>query len=269
MLRSLLIGCGVAILLASQAAAQDGQAAIGTDDWDLDRDANTGSMLASASFSTGHTLAVRCQAQNLAVMLLGPLPDPITGTSDVPIAVELEAASLPGRWLAGGIEKLVTNDVPRMTARRLRGGGRVTITRIPDGEVASPYQLDLPSEHRNLDAVLSACGVPLVDARDELWQPGDNMPPLRWARRPEPSNTFPDNALSNGISGSATASCIIQRAGALSDCRVENETPEGAGFGAATVDAATLARLDIEDDSGWVGRLTFVRLHYRAPGRRH
>ena len=63
-----------------------------------------------------------------------------------------------------------------------------------------------------------------------------------WSRHPMPS--YPAAALEQGsTSGSADLSCTVQADGRVSGCTILNETPVGAGYGAAALAAAADARL--------------------------
>ena len=64
-----------------------------------------------------------------------------------------------------------------------------------------------------------------------------------WTRMPMPLS-YPAAALEQGsTSGSADLSCTVQADGRVSGCTAINETPVGAGYGAAAVEAAAAARL--------------------------
>ncbi|WP_114817771.1 energy transducer TonB [Brevundimonas bullata] len=63
-----------------------------------------------------------------------------------------------------------------------------------------------------------------------------------WSRQVAPE--FPERAQSRGIeSGSAKVNCAVAPNGSLSDCRVVDEDPAGAGFGQAVLRAARSGRL--------------------------
>lgn len=63
-----------------------------------------------------------------------------------------------------------------------------------------------------------------------------------WSRQVAPE--FPERAQSRGIeSGSAKVNCAVAPNGSLSDCRVVDESPAGAGFGQAVLRAARSGRL--------------------------
>lgn len=57
-----------------------------------------------------------------------------------------------------------------------------------------------------------------------------------WASRPsaaQMARAYPTRAAENGVSGSASLSCIVRVDGGLTGCRVTGETPNGQGFGRA------------------------------------
>lgn len=58
----------------------------------------------------------------------------------------------------------------------------------------------------------------------------------RWASQPsaaQMTRAYPDRAITNGISGTASLNCLVSAAGTLSNCSVTSETPRGQGFGRA------------------------------------
>lgn len=59
-----------------------------------------------------------------------------------------------------------------------------------------------------------------------------------WRKKPSAEDivaVFPKDAYRRGISGKASINCVVTVQGALSDCLVLEETPVGAGFGAAAI----------------------------------
>lgn len=82
--------------------------------------------------------------------------------------------------------------------------------------------------------------------------------PPRWLRRVAPE--FPERAVTRGVTrGSARISCTVATNGALEDCRIDQETPEGFGFGASALQAARRSRASPATIGGVprVYRLTF------------
>lgn len=67
-----------------------------------------------------------------------------------------------------------------------------------------------------------------------------------WVVRPSGSqmvDLYPKAALREGKRGYAMLSCIVEESGALSDCRVVEETPAGLGFGEASLQLSKSVRM--------------------------
>lgn len=67
-----------------------------------------------------------------------------------------------------------------------------------------------------------------------------------WLHYPTPGETrkyWPASALQSHMSGRALLSCIVPRPGPPKRCRLQSETPEGAGFGAAALQMSTTFRI--------------------------
>lgn len=69
-----------------------------------------------------------------------------------------------------------------------------------------------------------------------------------WITRIDPEKIvalYPTDAADKGVqSGVGVASCLVAADGALTDCKVASETPEGLGFGASAVAAAGIMRMN-------------------------
>jgi len=68
-----------------------------------------------------------------------------------------------------------------------------------------------------------------------------------WLRRPsgeEMANVYPEGALRREIGGAATLACQVSASGSVHDCTIANETPAGAGFGAAALKLARFFRMN-------------------------
>jgi protein TonB len=66
--------------------------------------------------------------------------------------------------------------------------------------------------------------------------PGPVIARPDWRRRPtadQLARAYPEAALRRGVSGSATLNCTVTATGAVTGCRVTEETPAGQGFGRA------------------------------------
>ncbi len=78
----------------------------------------------------------------------------------------------------------------------------------------------------------------------------------RFVERPSASDlaaAYPHGAASVGMGGKALLHCQINRAGHLDACRVERETPVGAGFGGAALSMAKFFRVDPESEASLRG----------------
>lgn len=68
----------------------------------------------------------------------------------------------------------------------------------------------------------------------------------QWVRQPSAAQmerAYPRGAATDGISGSATLSCVVEASGAVTACTVASETPPGEGFGRAALSLSRYFRL--------------------------
>ena len=247
---------------ASSANAQDV-----TDDWALTVDQSRDVMLASAAYSSGQTLAVRCQAGVLDVIVAGlPAIDGRTRYVETTVG---ERPAERGPWASGGDGTTVLSVAPAPTARRLRAGGSLRLSAAAGAANDSPlqqYAFDLPGQSASLDRVLEACDTPTTDLRDDLprWVPARGSAFNYWQRMARPE--YPAVADRAGIdSGYAVLSCVIQAGGRLHQCVVESESPRRAGFGQSAVRAMGAARVLIVEEGGPPpGELVIFTLRFRV-----
>src|SRR5258708_10544083 len=78
----------------------------------------------------------------------------------------------------------------------------------------------------------------------------------RFVERPSASDlgaAYPHDAASVGMGGKASLHCRINRGGRLDACRVERESPAGAGFGGAALSMAKFFRVDPESEASLRG----------------
>jgi protein TonB len=85
---------------------------------------------------------------------------------------------------------------------------------------------------------------PVATSSTTFDPPAARDPDIRnpqWLKRPgasEFARFYPDRAQRMEQEGSATITCGVTAAGSLTDCRLVRETPDGFGFGAATLKLA-------------------------------
>ena len=254
----------VVALAASSASAQEPA----RDDWNLSADQGRDLMLATVAYSSGQTIAVRCEAGVLDVIVTG-LPA-LDGRARYIETTVGERPTELGGWTNGGDGTAAISMSPAPTARSLRAGGAVRFSAAVDAANDSPlrqYAFDLPAESASLDRVLEACGTPKTDARDDLlrWTPAQGSMLNYWSRMAIPE--YPEAAYETGInSGFAVLSCVVSAGGRLTQCVVESESERRAGFGQSGVRAMRAARVLLPEEGGPPpGQLVVFTLRFRIP----
>lgn len=259
-----LVATLIVALLASSASAQEPA----RDDWNLSADEGRDLMLATVAYSSGQTIAVRCQAGVLDVIVTGlPAIDERTRYIETTVG---DRPTERGPWASGRDGTTVLGVSPAPTARSLRAGGPVRFSVAVDAANESPlrqYAFDLPAESASLDRVLNACGTPKTDARDDLlrWTPARGSMLNYWSRMAIPE--YPEAAYRTGInSGFAVLSCVVRAGGRLTQCVVESESARRAGFGQSGVRAMGAARVLLPEEGGPPpGQLVVFTLRFRMP----
>lgn len=227
-----LLACAVAL----PALAQDASA-----DWDLVRDAEKKSVLAFTTFDVGLSVAFRCVDGSLNTVIAG-LPASHQDRRTLQLGFR-DNPAYDSVWTATTDRTVVVGDFPAMLARDFREGGVLKLT-IPGGASDGRnlrFEVELPASSGSIDEVLTSCGRPLVDPRDELMEaiPDTGLAVgLDWTRPPRPN--FPET---NYAQGFVVTTCLTTPDGALQDCVVEMEHPHDSGFGRATLRSTRRARL--------------------------
>ena len=229
----------VCLIEANSANAQSG------DDWEFAEDTARNLSVAAVRFDGGQAIIVQCNAGELKVALQG-LPDR-TGPSHRLLAERTDGQTDVQTWQINA-GRTWFSGVPSRDARFLRSSG-VFKFRSASGQ-PSPLSaaFTLPSEHANLDRVLTACGYALRDDRDAL-------------ARAEVMQTVvtSDSGSTAGAPGrSMEISCII-RNGNYQDCRVDHMMP-GQRESSARREAARWngKRVNPADAAANEGRVSYI-----------
>lgn len=205
----LMNGLAALALVANCLAPAPSDSAQLDDDWEFAEDASRSLTIAVARYAAGQSIIAQCTDGELKIAVVG-LPAR-TETSHRMDATRSDGATDTQTWQVGERQTLISS-VPARDARFLRVGGELRL-RSSDGQ-PSPISasFDLPTEHVNLDRVLTACGYPLEDDRDAIPRAD---PALRLARAPREGEA-------GGRPGSSMEiSCIVQ-GGAYRECRADH-----------------------------------------------
>ena len=64
------------------------------------------------------------------------------------------------------------------------------------------------------------------------------------------ARVYEEHALRRDLSGSATLTCVVAASGSVRGCRVQTETPAGAGFGRMALELSRSFRISPETRDG-------------------
>lgn len=215
-----------ALALGAPSAAQD--RADQTDDgWDY---SETGGVhLASVAYDEGRAIGVRCSRGALEVLFLGLALPPTQRVDTVMLDVAVDDHDGQQTWLTIPGQPALFSARPAYLARRLRDAAVISL-QIEDQ--TPRLKLPLPSDGASVDRVLSACGQPLADSRDDLPEIGprpDDAANSIWKRLPNLSATAADARYDFIV-----VSCVVAPDHRLTACRPEVQQPSGrAGASAA------------------------------------
>lgn len=236
--KSLRIAATFAGLLATAAGPAAAQS------WRAQVDPAQDLTAAIAAWPSGHALVVRCQHQDLQVLLQFPAAIGSGGTFDL----EGHGRSM-GLTLPWGSEegRVVFAREPSRAARWLVGGGNLTVRSGDDTSV-----LGLPTDPSAVRSALEACDRPETDERDLLPWAGEIT---GWRVRPRV--TLPE-AWRRGDFAQAEVvlTCVVaDMEGRLRDCVAERETPANEGYGASAISMARTGRVLVEPGTEPIGSL--------------
>lgn len=226
------------LLLACGAAQEPAPA---PSDWALLADPRQGMTAAVLETTAGVHIILRCHEGAFTAFVTGLAP-----SRRETRRIELTVGDGPrqGReWANSEDGTSAFSDLPAPLARELRNGGQLQL-RVPpaeSGEPATRYVLEVAPSQTAIDQTLTACGLPLVDPRDQrLADLGDTDMPrsLDWSQRPR--ITFPASRYARGF---AVVSCITAPDGRPTDCVIETEHPHDGGFGRAVLRGVERGRI--------------------------
>ncbi|MBP8062755.1 MAG: hypothetical protein KAY29_02695 [Brevundimonas sp.] len=151
--------CAILCAGPTLALAQD------EDDWEFQHEASLNQTVAAVRYDAGVAIVVQCRDNALSAALVG-MPAGVGG-------IEVQARRADGRtdlqtWVPGPQPGIMLSTVPARDIRFMRGGGLYSVRTVDGAPRALRTNFDLPTQSANLDRVLSACGWPLSDDRDQL-----------------------------------------------------------------------------------------------------
>ncbi len=206
-------------------AAQEGPT------WELSVDEARDISAATMIYEGGQGLIVQCRDKQLRTVIIG-LPTLTQPPERRGRRIETSFGTEPLKpetWIADDGSSAVTSVAPARVARSWKRGGLYTVRARPaPGERASRIGFELPTDGSPIDHVLTHCGYPTEDTRDQLpmvdgWaQPG-------WAI--EHLDVLP----SGDRTGQSwlSYSCIVAPDMRLHECKVEAESNPSRGMGDA------------------------------------
>lgn len=225
-----------------------------SDDWTLTHLADGAGLAAGAMFDNGLTLLVRCQNGVLDLMI-GGLPEATgrTGMREIGLATDSDEPRMT-TWTVGTQRSVAFSRLPALVARNLAKGGDLQIVVPTDGR-RMRYLMPLDPSSTAIEQVLTSCGRPLVDSRDNgLHGNGqDGLPtPLEWARTPRIEFPTPVGDRSPRT-GYVTMTCMVGAQGRLEDCQIEAEHPGGYNLARQVLRGIRSGRVRLNEDGRAAG----------------
>lgn len=192
-------------------------------------------------YDVGITLTIACQNRRFA-FLIGGLPPAPGETSYRKLDVNVPDDTLRSSdWAVSpnSDRTIATSTAAPIYARRLRATNTLIIRVPADGSTpARRYQLGLPSDHAPLDAVMTACSIPLENADDATYEP--SVSAIIWERVPR--ITAP-SSLPSASSVDVLIRCSVDNQGRPQNCSILDEQPARSGFGRYALDAVRTGRV--------------------------
>lgn len=236
-------------------------------DWALVERPDRNTVMAVTAFDSGIILTSRCVNGAFEVTING-LPPARSGFSrELRVAVGEEELQTQ-TWTVGADRSAAFSRLPAFLARRLAKGGQLQIA-VPGPRdwPSIRYVMDLPPSPAVLEQTLSACGRPLIDARDI--QMSANAPDglsdgIDWVSMP--AIVPPDSVNGRYVTrGSVSVSCLVTAAGRLRDCLVESEHPAGYRLGQAVLGSVQGGRVRSTADlvGSLEGKLVVFTVNFR------
>ncbi len=216
------------------------------DDWEFAEDAALELTVAAARYDAGVSIIAQCSRNKMTISLVG-LPA-TTAPSRRLDATRSDGAVDAQTWEVreGGA---LSSSLPARDGRFLRVGGELRLRSAAGQTPSIAASFDLPTQHANLDRVLTACGYALEDDRDALPRAD---PDLRLARRPARGSTGGRPGISHEIS------CIV-RDGAYQACRTDRTTSgHSAGDARRGANGENGRRLHPDDAAANEGRVAYI-----------
>lgn len=247
-------------VMACPAVAQDLPS-----DWELVRQPEERMTVAYVELRSGLAIGFRCVDGAYGAIIAG-LPE--AGRNEQVRTLGLRVRDRPQRdtrWTVTRDRSAVIAEFPAALARSFREGGDISLV-VPSGAEGGGnlrYNVTLPSSPVAIDETLTACGKPLVDARDELLPEvaEQGLPDgLVWSRPPRPRH--PRN---NYADGYAVVSCVVQPDGQVDLCEVESEFPLDGRYGRSALAAMPDARVVSpgETPGQYAPRMIGFRVNFR------
>lgn len=249
-LEGLAVAGAVALILGGAPAS-----AAQTPSWNTVQDAPGGMNASVAEWPSGVQILSRCSDGVFSLMFAAVHDGPAAQTHYRLNGGEWERV----HWDPAQRSRLFFSRTPARMARKFSAGGALELRFSSDEARPVLYQLDLPSDGEALRSVVSACGLPLVDPRDDL-SIVDNVD---WLSRPSGRDFERHYPLQGGGHGATSVLCIVRRSGSLDDCELTYETPPAFDFGHATLALMPHFRLAREQAIEFEGRLVSIPIGWR------